>query len=101
MSTYKFRCPTCKTVIAELNGNNIKIMGNATICSSFPPANYNSNWIKCSAHNQFAVIEGNGNNANSKPMVQYTTTTQTQTIYTVKKQKKGWTTPSVGVRFHF
>ena len=79
-------------------------MGDATITASFPPQNYNSNWIKCTKDNQFAVIEGVNNNAsvnNTQQRPQYTTTTQTQTIYTVKKQRGGFTFGPVGVKFNF
>ena len=101
MATYKFRCPSCKKVIAELNGGNCSIMGDATICSDFPPQNYNSNWIKCTKDNQYAVIEGHAAKANNTTKVQYTTTTTTQTVYTVKKKKQGFTFGPVGVKFHF
>eukprot|EP01084_Bolivina_argentea_P042657 78640_1 len=84
-SVYKFKCNSCKQVIAEVKGNACSLKGNATIVSNFPPQNWNSNWIKCSKCNQFAAIEGTNTSA-----VYSNTTTITATLGGTKLVPGDW-----------
>eukprot|EP00483_Globobulimina_turgida_P005142 UN05152 len=58
-NSFKFQCPSCKAILAKITGDAVSILGDATITGNFPPANINSNWIKCSKCNQYATIGGN------------------------------------------
>eukprot|EP01084_Bolivina_argentea_P033934 62751_1 len=55
--SYTFQCCSCKHVLAKVEGNSCSLLGNATIVTNFPPSNWNSQWLKCSNCNQFAVID--------------------------------------------
>ena len=61
----RFECPACNRTVATLSGNNVSLCGNATIAASFPPADWHSNWLKCSDCNIFATlraVESTGTN---------------------------------------
>eukprot|EP00484_Ammonia_sp_Unknown_P016291 CAMPEP_0197058396 /NCGR_PEP_ID=MMETSP1384-20130603/107262_1 /TAXON_ID=29189 /ORGANISM="Ammonia sp." /LENGTH=227 /DNA_ID=CAMNT_0042493131 /DNA_START=32 /DNA_END=715 /DNA_ORIENTATION=+ len=55
-AVYRFRCPSCKNVIATLEANNLSLTGNATVSGT--PSAASSNWLKCTDCNQFCGVEG-------------------------------------------
>jgi len=63
---YKYKCSSCNSVLAELKGNSFSIQGNVTVVSDFPPPSWTDNFLKCSVHKQFVVIEGT--QCNSGPL---------------------------------
>eukprot|EP01083_Nonionella_stella_P086478 240299_1 len=65
MSSYSFNCVSCKQIRATLQGDNLTIVGNCSV-GHYPPANWDSKWLKCSDCNQYAMMDCAPNNEKGK-----------------------------------